>query len=94
MKESYAEIVEDMGVSCTGVLKDGGTEYIVTYNPAYRTTIDKKGLERLKINHPDVYDGYVNTTESRRFAVKRREPLNEEGRFSLYLFTVVCTGKV
>ena len=72
MKESYAEIVEDMGVSCTGVLKDGGTEYIVTYNPAYRTTIDKKGLERLKINHPDVYDGYVNTTESRRFAVKKK----------------------
>ena len=56
----------------TGVLKDGGTEYIVTYNPAYRTTIDKKGLERLKINHPDVYDGYVNTTESRRFAVKKK----------------------
>ena len=45
---------------------------IVTYNPAYRTTIDKKGLERLKINHPDVYDGYVNTTESRRFAVKKK----------------------
>lgn len=72
MKESYTEIVEDLGVSCTGILKDGGTEYIVTYNPAYRTTIDKKGLEKLKINHPDIYEEYVNTTESRRFAVKKK----------------------
>lgn len=72
MKESYAEIVEEMGVSCTGVLKDGSTEYIVTYNPAYRTGIDKKGLEKLKAQHPDVYDDYVNTTESRRFSVKKK----------------------
>ena len=72
MKESYAEIVEEMGVSCTGVLKDGSTEYIVTYNPAYRTGIDKKGLEKLKVQHPDVYDDYVNTTESRRFSVKKK----------------------
>ena len=70
MKEAYAEIVEEMGVSCTGVIKDGGTEYVVSYNPAYRTGIDKKGLERLKAQHPDVYDDYVNTTESRRFSVK------------------------
>ena len=32
MKEAYAEIVEEMGVSCTGVIKDGGTEYVVSYN--------------------------------------------------------------
>ena len=72
MKEAYAEIVEEMGVSCTGVIKDGGTEYVVSYNPAYRTGIDKKGLERLKAQHPDVYDDYVNTTESRRFSVKTK----------------------
>ena len=72
MKETYAEIVEEMGVSCTGVIKDGSTEYVVSYNPAYRTGIDKKGLERLKVQHPDVYDDYVNTTESRRFSVKTK----------------------
>lgn len=72
MKEAYAGIVEDMGVSCTGVLKDGQVEYLVSYNPAYRTGIDKKGLERLKIQFPDVYDDYVNTTESRRFSVKKK----------------------
>ena len=71
MKDSYTEIVEELGVSCTGILKDGNTEYVVTYNPSYRTTIDKKNLERLKINFPDVYDDYVSTSESRRFAIKK-----------------------
>lgn len=37
MKEAFAGIVEDMGVSCSGVLKDGPVEYLVSYNPAYRT---------------------------------------------------------
>ena len=72
MKEALAGIVEDMGVSCSGVLKDGPVEYLVSYNPAYRTGIDKKGLERLKVQYPDVYDDYVNTTESRRFSVKKK----------------------
>lgn len=72
MKEAYAGIVEDMGVSCSGVLKDGAVEYIVSYNPAYRTGIDRKGLEKLKVQLPDVYDDYVNTTESRRFSVKKK----------------------
>lgn len=72
MKESYVEIVEGLGVSCSGVLKDGNTEYLVTYNPAYRTTIDKKSLEKLKINHPDIYEDYVSVSESRRFAVKAK----------------------
>lgn len=72
MKEAFAGIVEEMGVSCSGVLKDGPVEYLVSYNPAYRTTIDKKRLERLKVQYPDIYDDYVNTTESRRFSVKKK----------------------
>ena len=70
MKEIYAEIVEKMGTSCTAVLTEGGQRYVLSYNPTYRTGIDKNGLERLKAQHPDVYDDYVNTTESRRFSVK------------------------
>lgn len=72
MKETYTEIVEAMGTSCTAVLMDGGTEYMLSYNPAYRTGIDKKGLERLRVQHPDIYDDYVNTTESRRFSIKMK----------------------
>lgn len=73
MKESYLEIVEELGISCSGILKDGNKEYVVTYNPSYRTSIDKKSLEKLKINHPDIYEDYVSVTESRRFAVKAKE---------------------
>lgn len=72
MKESYVEIVEELGVSCSGVLKDGNTEYLVTYNPVYRTSVDKKAQERLKLIHPDIYEDYVNVSESRRFAVKKK----------------------
>lgn len=73
MKSSYAGVVEELGVSCRGVLKTGTSEYVVTYNPMYRTGIDKKGLEKLKVNHPDVYEDYVNVNESRRFSVTKKE---------------------
>jgi len=72
MKESYLAIVEELGVSCTGILQASGTEYVVSYNPIYRTGIDKKNLEKLKINHPDIYDEYVSVSESRRFGVKTK----------------------
>lgn len=73
MKQSYLGIVEELGASCGGTLSDGTTEYLISYNPSYRTGIDKKGLEKLKIQHPDIYDDYVTTTESRRFSVKSRK---------------------
>lgn len=71
MKETYLQVVEELGSACSAVLRVGSTAYEVSYTPAYRTGIDKKGLEKLKAQHPDVYDDYVNTTESRRFSVKK-----------------------
>ena len=71
MKAAYTGIVEDMGISCKAALKTGNGNYIVTYNPVYRTGIDKKNLERLKLNHTDIYEDYVTVTESRRFSVKK-----------------------
>ena len=73
MKQLYATIVERMGVACKGSLKDGNKIYSVTYNPVYRTGIGKDGLERLKMCHPDIYEEYVEITESRRFAAKVKE---------------------
>ena len=73
MKECYAGVVEEMGVSCEGTLKSGKVTYTVKYSPRYRTAIDKTGLERLKVNHPDVYDDYVSISESRVFTVSRKE---------------------
>ena len=46
---------------------------MISYNPMYRVSIDKKALERLKIQRPDIYDDYVSVSESRRFSVKIKE---------------------
>lgn len=73
MKALYAGVVEKMGISCQASLKDSKMTYQVTYNPVYRTGISKDNLEKIKIRHPDIYDEYVETTESRRFSAKRWE---------------------
>jgi putative phage-type endonuclease len=72
MKQAYLGIVEELGSSCTGILKAGAGEYTVSYSPVYRTQIDKNGLERLKTQHPDIYDDYISVSESRRFSVKAK----------------------
>ena len=71
MKTAYCKVVEAMGVNCKAHLQGTAESYIISYNPVYRTGIDKKNLERLKLHHPDIYDDYVTVSESRRFSVKR-----------------------
>ena len=73
MKSLYAGVVERMGVSCKASLDLGPCKYLVTYNPVYRTGISKNGLEKLQVQHPDIYDEYVEVTESRRFSAKKVE---------------------
>ena len=51
----------------------GPCKYLVTYNPVYRTGISKNSLEKLQVQHPDIYDEYVEVTESRRFSAKKVE---------------------
>lgn len=72
IKGLYAPIADRLGTACRGICRDGGsTEYTVTYSPTYRTGIPRDGLSRLKAQLPDVYDDYVQTTESRTFRVTR-----------------------
>jgi len=73
MKRAYAPVVDELGTGCKGVCKIGKTEFIVTYNPSYRTAINKDKQDKLKLDHPLIYEEYVDTTESRRFAAKRKE---------------------
>ena len=73
MKSLYAGVVERMGVSCKASLDLGPCKYLVTYNPVYRTGISKNSLEKLQVQHPDIYDEYVEVTESRRFSAKKVE---------------------
>lgn len=71
MKSAYCGIVEEIGISCKATLSSGTEEYSITYNPTYRTGIDKNNLEKLKVQHPDIYDDYVTVSESRSFRVKK-----------------------
>lgn len=72
MKKAYAPILDIMGSNCSAVCLSGSSEYLITYNPSYRESINKDGLEALKVFNPEIYKKYISTTESRRFAVKKK----------------------
>ena len=70
-KALSVQFIEYMGPGCKAVLSDGGCRYKITYNPTIRTQIGKEQMEKLKIQHPDIYEEYTKTTESRTFKVKK-----------------------
>ena len=63
--------VEQLGASCKAVLSDGISRYRITYNLTRRTQVGKDTIEKLKIQHPDIFEDYTKTTESRTFRVKK-----------------------
>jgi predicted phage-related endonuclease len=70
IKSLYAPIVDRLGTACKGLCEDAhGNRITVTFNPTYRTGISKDNLSKLKAQYPDVYDDFVDTTESRIFKV-------------------------
>ena len=77
IKGVYAPIVDRMGQACAAICTDGKTEYQVTYKPTSKTSIKKDELERLRLDHPDIHDQYATTSESRSFAVKRLDKLQD-----------------
>lgn len=68
MERLKAQIVADLGTSCTGICEDGCT---VTWKPMRKTGISKENLLRLKEIHPEIYREYVTTTVTRRFSIKQ-----------------------
>ena len=73
MKKAYAPIVDEMKTSCSAVCIFGSATYEVRNKPVYRTSISKDKLQKLEETHPDLYSEYAETTESRRFSVRRKE---------------------
>ena len=72
IKSLYAPIADQLGTACKGCCSDtNGHSYSVSYNPSYRTGISKQNLEKLLAQKPDIYEEYVETTESRSFKVAR-----------------------
>jgi putative phage-type endonuclease len=71
MKRMKGLLVEKMGTSCTALYNGSEGSYAITYNPVRTVGIPKDKLERLKLEHPDIYEEYVTVSESRRFSIKR-----------------------
>ena len=71
IKQAYAPIVELMGPSSVAFCEQNGLKYSITYNPKYREGVPKEKLSILKAQHPDIYDEFVKTSESRIFKVEK-----------------------
>jgi len=63
--------VELMGQGCKAFLEDGTNRYKITFNPTRRTMIGKENLEKLKMQHPDIFKEYATETENRIFRLKK-----------------------
>ena len=61
IKKAYLPFVEQLGNACSAVCENQGQRVTFTYNPQYRT----------KAQYPDVYDDFVETTESRVFKITK-----------------------
>ena len=49
---------------------DGEQNYVISYNPIRRQGISKDNLVRLREVYPEIYEQFVETSESRRFSIK------------------------
>lgn len=72
-KQLSIPIVQEMGQTCKAVVEGVNCRYRITYNPTKRTQIGKEQIEKLKIQHPDIFTEYAKTSESRVFRVKKEE---------------------
>ena len=71
IKAAYAPIVDLMGTACSAQCDGNGVSFMISFNPMFRTGISKDKLSQLKAQYPEIYDDYVDTTESRVFKLKR-----------------------
>ena len=69
IKALYAPVVTQMGSACSASCEFGNTKYCVTYNPQYREGISKDNLSALRAQYPEVYDDFVERTETRVFKI-------------------------
>lgn len=71
IKRAYAPIAELMGTACNAVCENNGVKYQISFDPSYREGIPKDGLSKLRAQHPEVYEDFVQTTESRIFKLTK-----------------------
>lgn len=72
IKTLYAKFVAILGNSTKGkCIAEDGSEYLITYKPSYRVSINKDNLEKMQLNDSDMFKKYATSTESRQFQVKK-----------------------
>ena len=71
IKTAYVPIVDLMGTACKAECVGKNVTFNVTLNPQQRTGIPKEKLSQLLAQHPDIYEDYVETTESRVFKLTK-----------------------
>ena len=71
IKSAYAPIADILGSACAAVCEEDGVHFEISFNPQYREGISKDKLSQLKAQYPDVYDDYVQTTETRVFKLTK-----------------------
>lgn len=64
-------VADKMGASCEAVCDTASERYVATYALSKRVGILKNNLERLKLEHPDIYDEYASTTQFRKFTIRK-----------------------
>ena len=69
IKALYAPVIAQMGSACSASCEFGSNKYCVTYNPQYREGISKDNLSALRAQYPEVYDDFVERTETRVFKI-------------------------
>ena len=62
-----------MGTACCADCAFGNSIYHVSYNPQYREGISKDNLSALKAQYPEIYDDFIERTETRIFKVHQIE---------------------
>ena len=71
IKTLYAPIVNEMGAACSADCEFGSEMYHVSFNPQYREGISKDNLSALRAQYPEIYDDFVERTETRVFRVSK-----------------------
>ncbi len=71
IRAAYAPIIDLMGSACQARCDGNGVSYKISFNPQFRTGISKEKLSKLKAQYPELYEDFVDTTESRVFRLEK-----------------------
>lgn len=71
MKRIKGLVADVMGTCCTAACIDGGEGYTITYYPSSKNIMTKENIERLQLQHPEIFAEYVTSSVSRRFNIKQ-----------------------